>query len=135
MPYSDLREAIEALKDISLDDKTRAYYEMRLKSERDFMAMRHYAYHEGLKKGVEQGIEQERLLAEKVIEKERKRAEHKSKLRTAINLKKEGAELKFISRITELPEAYLERFFMLRLRLTPSLSTSADEIPDRLCGK
>ena len=115
-----MEEAIEALKDISLDEKTRAYYEMRLKSERDFMAMRHYAYHEGLKKGVEQGIqegkEEERLLAEKVIEKERKRAEHKSKLRTAINLKKMNLSIQAISIATELPETYLEKFFLLRSR-------------------
>ncbi|MCP5501383.1 MAG: PD-(D/E)XK nuclease family transposase [Leptospiraceae bacterium] len=67
-----MEEAIEALKDISLDEKTRAYCEMRLKSERDFMAMKHYAYHEGLKKG----IEQERLLAGK----REKRGEHKKAL-------------------------------------------------------
>ena len=76
-------------------------------------------------KSIQEGREQERFFAQKEIEKERKRAEkaeHKSKLRTAINLKKEGAELKFISRISELPEAYLEKFFMLRLRLKSSLS-------------
>ena len=115
-----MEEAIEALKDISLDDKTRAYYEMRLKSERDFMAMRHYAYHEGLKKGVEQGIqegkEEERLLAEKVIEKERKRAEHKKALRTAIKMKHAGSSLDFISEMTELPKAYLEKFFKKAVR-------------------
>ncbi|MCP5503111.1 MAG: hypothetical protein H7A25_24645 [Leptospiraceae bacterium] len=119
MPYSDLREAIEALKDISLDDKTRAYYEMRLKSERDFMAMRHYAYHEGLKKGKEE----ERLLAEKKIEKTQrlvsireKRAEHKKALRTAIKMKHAGSSLDFISEMTELPKAYLEKFFKKVLR-------------------
>ena len=107
-----MEEAIEALKDISLDDKTRAYYEMRLKSERDFMAMRHYAYHQGLK----EGMEKERLLAERQIEKERKRAEHKSKLRTAINLMKMNLSIQAISIATELPEAYLEKFFRKAIR-------------------
>ncbi|MCP5498586.1 MAG: hypothetical protein H7A25_01675 [Leptospiraceae bacterium] len=72
---------------------------------------------------IQEGREQERLLAEKEIEKTQrlasfreKRAEHKKALRTAINLKKEGAELKFISRITELPEAYLEKFFRKAIR-------------------
>ena len=121
-----IREAVEALQDISLDNKTRNYYEMRLKAARDYEAMKDYAYKEGRKsgfeagieKGIEKGREQERLLAQEEIEKTQrlasireKRAEHKKALRTAINLKKEGAELKFISRITELPEAYLERFF------------------------
>ena len=71
-----------------------------------------------IQEGFQKGIEQERLIAQEEIEKSQrlvsireKRAEHKSKLRTAINVKKEGAELKFISRIVELPEAYLERFF------------------------
>ncbi|MCB1158756.1 MAG: hypothetical protein KDK45_14745, partial [Leptospiraceae bacterium] len=106
---------------------TRRYYEMRLKTERDHEATIEYAFEEGLKKGVEQGIqegkEQERLLAEKEIEKAQrlasireKRAEHKKALRTAINLKKMNLSIQVISTATELPEAYLEKFFMLRSR-------------------
>ncbi|MCB1156572.1 MAG: hypothetical protein KDK45_03645, partial [Leptospiraceae bacterium] len=71
-----------------------------------------------IQEGFQKGIEQERLIAQEEIEKSQrlvsireKRAEHKGKLRTAINLQKEGAELKFISRIVELPETYLEKFF------------------------
>ncbi|MCB1159483.1 MAG: hypothetical protein KDK45_18415, partial [Leptospiraceae bacterium] len=46
-----------------------------------------------IQEGIQKGIEQERILAGKQIEKERKRAEkaeHKKALRTAVNLKKEG---------------------------------------------
>ncbi|MCB1157689.1 MAG: Rpn family recombination-promoting nuclease/putative transposase [Leptospiraceae bacterium] len=117
-----IREAVEALQDISLDRKTRNYYEMRLKTERDHEATIEYAFEEGLKKGKEESIEKERFLTQEIEKTQRlasireKRAEHKSKLRTAINLKKEGAELKFISRITELPEAYLEKFFRKAVR-------------------
>ncbi|MCP5502426.1 MAG: PD-(D/E)XK nuclease family transposase [Leptospiraceae bacterium] len=121
-----IREAVEALQDISLDNKTRNYYEMRLKAARDYEAMKDYAYkegrksgfeagiEEGIEKGIEKGIQQERLLAEKKIEKERKRAEraeHKGKLRTAINLKKMNLSIQAISTATELREAYLEKFF------------------------
>ncbi|MCP5503250.1 MAG: Rpn family recombination-promoting nuclease/putative transposase [Leptospiraceae bacterium] len=107
-----IREAVEALQDISLDRKTRNYYEMRLKTERDHEATIEYAFEEGLKKGKEE----ERLLAERQIEKERKRAEHKSKLRTAIKMKRAGSSLDFISEMTELPEAYLEKFFRKAIR-------------------
>ncbi|MCB1156111.1 MAG: hypothetical protein H7A25_01465 [Leptospiraceae bacterium] len=132
-----IREAVEALQDISLDRKTRNYYEMRLKTERDHEATIEYAFDEGLKKGKEEGIEKERYLTQEIEKTQRlvsireKRAEHKSKLRTAINLKKMNLSIQAISIATELPEAYLEKFFMLRLRLTPSLSTSADETPER----
>ncbi|MCB1156295.1 MAG: hypothetical protein H7A25_03480 [Leptospiraceae bacterium] len=63
---------------------------------------------------IQEGREQERLLSQKQIEKERKRAEraeHKKALRTAIKMKRAGSTLDFISEMTELPEAYLERFF------------------------
>ncbi|MCB1160770.1 MAG: PD-(D/E)XK nuclease family transposase, partial [Leptospiraceae bacterium] len=112
-----IREAVEALQDISLDRKTRNYYEMRLKTERDHEATIEYAFEEGLKKGVEQGIEKERYLTQEIEKTQRlvsireKRAEHKKALRTAIKMKHAGSSLDFISEMTELPEAYLVNFF------------------------
>ncbi|MCB1160403.1 MAG: hypothetical protein KDK45_23065, partial [Leptospiraceae bacterium] len=97
-----------ALQDISLDRKTRNYYEMRLKTERDHEATIEYAFEEGLKKGKEE--------SQHLASIREKRAEHKKALRTAINLKKEGAELKFISRVVELQEAYLEKFLRKSVR-------------------
>ncbi|MCB1157942.1 MAG: hypothetical protein KDK45_10590, partial [Leptospiraceae bacterium] len=75
-------------------------------------------------KSIQEGREQERLLARKQIEKTQnlvsireKRAEHKSKLRTAIKMKRAGFTLDFISEMTEIQEVYLKRFFKKNLQL------------------
>ncbi|MCP5500600.1 MAG: Rpn family recombination-promoting nuclease/putative transposase [Leptospiraceae bacterium] len=60
-----------------------------------------------IKEGYEKGIAEAKRLADL----QTKRAERKGKLRTAINLKKAGAELAFIAKITEFDEVYLNRFF------------------------
>ena len=98
-----IKEAIEALQDISLDRKTRDYYELRLKSERDFNAREDYAYD----RGIEQGIQKERKRAEKLQQIQKR----KDALRTAIKLKESGMGIDFITGIVELPENYISRFF------------------------
>ena len=55
-----IEETFEALQDISLDRKIRDYYELRLKSERDFNAREDYAYDKGMEQGIERGIEKVR---------------------------------------------------------------------------
>jgi hypothetical protein len=40
-----------------------------------------------------------------------RRAERKNKLRTAVKMKESGAEISFISKITEVDKDRLERFF------------------------
>ncbi|MEM7182833.1 MAG: Rpn family recombination-promoting nuclease/putative transposase [Spirochaetota bacterium] len=98
-----IEEAVEALQDISLDQKTRDYYEMRIKSERDFEAMKDYAYD----KGIEQGIQKARKRAEKL----QQVRDRKKSLRVAIKLKKSSHSLDSIAEIVELPLSYLQRFF------------------------
>lgn len=58
----------------------------------------------GIEKGIEQGFE-------KGIEKGKKIAERKKALRTAINMKKKGCDLDFISEVVDLEKKKLERFF------------------------
>ncbi|MEM7182479.1 MAG: hypothetical protein AAF518_16310, partial [Spirochaetota bacterium] len=102
-----IKEAIEALQDISLDRKTRDYYELRLKSERDFNAREDYAYDRGIEQGINKGVQKERKRAEKL----QQVRERKIALRTATKLKKSGMDIDFIIGIVELTESYLERFF------------------------
>ncbi|MEM7185003.1 MAG: Rpn family recombination-promoting nuclease/putative transposase, partial [Spirochaetota bacterium] len=64
-------------------------------------------YDKGFVKGEEVGI----LKGKSLTELREKRANRKSKLRTAIRLKNEGSELAFIAKVIELDSKYLENFF------------------------
>ena len=54
---SGIIEAIKELKEISLTDRLRYEYEMRLKEKRDRQAIEEYVFDQALEKGIEQGIQ------------------------------------------------------------------------------
>ncbi|MCP5495444.1 MAG: Rpn family recombination-promoting nuclease/putative transposase [Leptospiraceae bacterium] len=95
-----LEKAFVELDKLSMDAKTRELYEMREIGLHDYNTNIQSAFEKGEKRGIKEGIE-----------KGKKRGDRKRTIRTAIELKKAGMNLDFISKITKLPIPWLEKFF------------------------
>ena len=90
---AEIREAADALYELSSDAETRARYEAYEKAWRDRMAEIDYAHNDGLKKGLEKGREEglEKGRAEKTLE-------------VAKNLRASGVSIEIIAKATGLPQ-------------------------------
>lgn len=74
----------------TMDDKLREAYENRIKRERDYNTLLYNAEQRGIEKGLEKGRDEGVML-------------------TAINMKKNGSGLDFISKVTGLTAEEIEK--------------------------
>ncbi|MFD3272318.1 Rpn family recombination-promoting nuclease/putative transposase [Paenibacillus dendritiformis] len=98
------KEAEDRLARLASDAETRRRYALREKALHDHASLLHDARTAGLQEGIEQGIE-------------------KGIYQTAVNMVKEGLETAFISRITGLDAAQLERVKQTMIREPKSNAT------------